>query len=72
MNYFFAGMGKFDMFPKRTERKPNSAWYSVGEAFRATGRNMWQAINEFPKPDAHAEHKTFRSSSPNNTARSAV
>jgi hypothetical protein len=58
---FIEGMGKFDMFPKQTESTPNSAWYSVGEAFRSVGNNMWQVINELPKPSDHAEHKEFRS-----------
>jgi hypothetical protein len=48
MNSFVKGMGSLNLFPppaKKHKTTANSAWYAVGNAFRATGDCMRKAIN---------------------------
>jgi hypothetical protein len=46
-NGFARGMGSFNLVvqPRHQNDSPATAWYAVGEAFQATGKNMWQALS---------------------------
>jgi hypothetical protein len=49
MNSFVKGMGSLNLFPppnKEAETTPNSAWYAVGDAFRAVGNNLRAVMYE--------------------------